>query len=794
MKTLHIKILWGLGFPVILFVIVLLVANFFYVDYQIRELTDSYVNSMALEVDNKLNVQVKEVEELAKVVAAYLKQDIDMNKARVRPLLDNLLDADEKYDVFIVDKPLVIEGYIQGNNRSKIRQRDFNSADESRYRHYYEIAQRRDVWSRLVLEDGNWKTSYVVPFREASNHSDGIVVIDVLLSRLVNRLFNIQISEDATILFLVHLDNGEKKMLILDTSANNEFEQLHFNLPDMTDNVNDVVPMLRLSEDTTQIDDPIDGTGKTFIAQLPASFSPNVQLIVLLPKEKVFSYIYRAKLIESATVLIAFLGLVLLILLISKSISRPISALTQRVEVLAAGNLNIKFPVTDSCKELSSLSTNLNQTVTRLQSYFSDLKRVTAKNERINSEINISHDVQMSLLPHHKAGDGISDLDIYGCTLPAKEVGGDFYYFFQIDKYRMALLIGDVSGKGMPAAIMMAVCLSLFKAQSANTPQPDACLRKINHFLMQEDSEQSAFVTLFYAIFNTASGELNYANAGHNPPLIVRKSGSVEFLDQKHGIALAVSENPHYEVCTQWLDYGDMLLLYTDGITEAHDIKEQEFGEQRLIECIAGHDEITATQPARRCVQNIIKHVARFIRGSVQFDDMTLLCMVRQKTSDNLPSVGVGSSADDLKGHISELRDLQFKHQVSVRYDIKEIAKIIDLINTFCNDHDVEKEVATDLCVAADEFISNIIRHNEASEDTELIKAQLAKKGSTLFLVLEYKGKSFDPLQPSSLDIHEDWRERRLGGLGIHIGQQLTDYSSYIHADGRNILVVEKRV
>ncbi len=794
MKTLHTKILWGLGFPVILFVIVLLIANFFYVDYQIRELTDSYVNSMALEVDNKLGMQVREIEELANVLAAYLKQDIRVDKARVRTLLDNLLDTDEKYDIFVVRRPLVIEGYIQGNNRSKIRQRDFDNADASRYRHYFELARQRDVWSRLVSEDDNWKTSYIVPFKTASDHSGGIVVVDVLLSELVTRLFNIQIFEDATILFSVRLDNGEQKTLILSTSANDKIVQLHLNLPDMTDNVDDVVPTLRFSKNIIQIDDPIDGTGKTFVAQLPASFSSNVQLIVLLPKEKVFLYIYRAKLIESATVLIAFWGLVLLILLISKSISRPISTLTQRVEILAAGNLNIKFPATDSCKELSSLSVNLNQTVMRLKNYFSDLKRVTAQNERINSEINISHDVQMSLLPHHKAGDEINDLDIYGCTLPAKEVGGDFYYFLKIDEDRTALVIGDVSGKGMPAAIMMAVCLSLFKAQSANTPQPDACLRKINHFLMQEDAEQCAFVTLFYAIFDTSNGELSYANAGHNPPLIVRKSGSIEFLDQKHGIALAVSENPRYEICTQWLDYGDMLLLYTDGITEAHDMEEQEFGEQRLIECITRHEEIAGTQPARRCVQNIIKRVARFIRGSVQFDDMTLLCAVRQETSDGLSSVGTGSSTDDLKVGISELRDLQFKHQISIRYDIQEIGKIIDLIDTFCNDYRVEKEVATDLCVAADEFISNIIRHNEARRDTELVKTQLAKKGSTLFLVLEYEGKSFDPLQPLSLDIHGDWRERRLGGLGIYIGQQLIDYSSYIHTDGRNILVIEKKI
>ena len=728
MKTLHKKILWGLGLPVISFVIVLLVVNFFYVDHQLRELTYSYVDSMAIEIDHKLGVQVKEIEELAMVLATYLRQDSHIDQARVGGLVNSLLDADEKYDIFIVRQPLVIEGYIQGNNQSKIRQRYFNNDDEPRYRHYFELARKRDMWSRLVSEGGNWKTSYIVPFETISDRAGGIVVVDVSLSELVTRLVDIQISEDATVLFSVQLDNGETKTLVLDATATDKIEQLHLDLPYTTSTIDDIVPMLRFSADTTQINDPLDGEGKTFIAQLPASFSPNVKLIVLLPKEKVFLYIYRAKLIESATVLIAFLGLISLIFLISRSISRPISTLSQRVEILAAGNLNVKFPVTDSCKELSGLSTNLNQTVKRLKNYFSDLKRVTTQNERINSEINISHDVQQSLLPRRKACDKTNNMDLYGCTLPAKEVGGDFYYFFQIDQHRTALVIGDVSGKGMPAAIMMAVCLSLFKAQSANTPQPDACLRKINHFLMQEDTDQCAFVTLFYAIVDTSSGELSYANAGHNPPLIARNTGCVEFLDQQHGVALAVSENPHYEIYKERLDYGDMLLLYTDGITEAHNMQEEEFGEHRLIECVAQHTETTSMQPARRCAQNIVRDVARFIRGCAQFDDMTLLCAVRRDTS-----IGFGSSSDNLEIGISELRDLQYQHQLNIRYDIQEISKIIDLIDTFCGDYRIDSEVAADLCVVADEFISNIIRHNESYADTELIKTQLAKKGNVLF-------------------------------------------------------------
>ncbi len=794
MKTLRVKVLWGLGFPVILFVIVLLIANFFYVDHQMRELTYSYVNGMALEVDNKLNMQVSEVEEMTRVIAAYLKQNDDIDKARVQGLLDNLLDAEEQYDIFTVRRPLVIEGHIKGNNRSNIRQRTVNSADEARYQNYFELARQRDAWSRLTLEDGNWKTSYIAPFKTTADHTDGIVAVDVLLSDLVSELLDARISEDAAILFSVKLGSGVTETLILDDEIHGKIRQLNSGLSDMTDNADAMLPSFSAPMKAHQIEDPLDGHGQVFIAQLPASFSPNLQLIVLLPKETVFLYLYRAKLIESVSVLIAFLGLLLLISLVAKSLSKPISALSQRVEGLAAGNLSIKFPATDSCRELSSLSTNLNRTVGRLKSYFSDLKRVTAQNERINSEINISHDVQMSLLPQRSDWGEITDTDIYGCTLPAKEVGGDFYYFFKIDQHRTALVIGDVSGKGMPAAIMMAVCLSLFKAQSANIPQPDVCLQKINHFLMQEHAGQGAFVTLFYAILDTSSGELIYANAGHNPPLIARKTGSIEFLDQKHGVALAVVENPRYEIYKTQLGYGDMLLLYTDGITEAHDMDEEEFGEQRLTECIAYCNEINAAQPARHCVQHIIKRVAQFMRGCVQFDDMTLLCAVRQDARNNLPSTDSESASDDPITGIVELRNLQFKHHLSIRYDIKEISKIVDLIDSFCTDYHIDSEVASDLCVVVDEFISNIIRHNETDKNTGSIKTQLAKRDGVLLLVLEYQGKSFDPLQPPTLDIHEDWRKRRPGGLGIHIARQLIDYSAYMHSAGKNVLVIEKKL
>ena len=785
----------GLGIPVIFFVIVLLVVNFIYVDYQLKALTYSYVNSIAREADNKLAVKVKEIEELSKVLATHMQEHQSANYSSIRKLLDNLLDTNEKYDIFIVRKPLVIEGNIQGDHRSRLRRRSFNDSDESKYLHYLRLAYHQNIWSQIRLGEAGWEASYIVPFKTMSDDTDGVVVVDVLLYDLVKNLFDIQVSENVKILLTMQQGAGTQTLLLsTQTSDKTGLSALDLsNEINIRETIDDMSPVFRFSANTASINDPLDGEGQTFISQLPSSFGPNMQLTALLPQEEVFMYIYRAKFIEFITVLIAFSGLVLLILLISKSISRPISDLTGKVEAWAAGNLNVRFPKTDSCVELNSLSNNLNKTVRQLKNYFSDLKRVTAHNEKINSEINISHNVQMSLLPHRKGRTEISGLDIHACTLPAKEVGGDFYYFFKIDRYRSALVIGDVSGKGMPAAIMMAVCLSLLKAQSANTPEPDICLRKINQFLMQEDTEQCIFITLFYALINPSNGELIYANAGHNPPFIARKDGGVERLDQEYGMALAVAKDVRYKTHKEKLNHGDMLLLYTDGITEAYNMEEEEFGEQRLIECLTRFKGIADTQAAKRCVQNIVRRIAQFIRGRVQFDDMTLLCAIMQESKYNLKRrASPKRSFDAAKFDIAERHNLQFEHRIAIRHNIREISNVIVLIDSFCRDYHVGDETAADLCVVVDELISNIICHNASDEGSKSINLGIAKQEEVLLIMLEYQGKAFDPLQISPPDIHEDWRKRRLGGLGIYISQQLADHISYTHDDGQNVLLIEK--
>ena len=793
MRTLYSKILYGLGIPVILFVLILLIINFLYVDHQLKVLTYSYLNSIVREADNKLSVQVKEIEELANVFATYLQQEQSISAPTIQTLLNNLLTANEEYDVLIVRSPWLINGKIQGNQQSDLQVRRLSDIDESKYEHYLKLAHHSNTWSPIRYAENGWETSYIAPFQSAPNHSNGVIVVYVPLYGLVKNFFNTQASEHIKILLTAQQDNGQSQTLLLAAPAADKSALSHqYNIQHT---IADIKLQHQSSPRIAYIEDPLDGEGKTFISQLSSSFGPDMQLTALLPKEEAFLYIHKARFIEAMTVLVAFLSLSLLILLISKSISKPISVFTSKVEILAAGNLNVIFPQTDSCIELNSLSRNLNRTVKQLRNYFSDIKRITAQNEKINSEINISHNVQMSLLPHHKEQPTMSGIDIHACTMPAKEVGGDFYYFFNIDRDHTALVVGDVSGKGMPAAIMMAVCLSLFKAQSANTPQPDECLRKINHLLMQEATDQGTFVTLFYALINQSTSELIYANAGHNPPLLAAKDGRVKFLDQEHGVALAVVKNAHYRAYKMKLNRGDSLLLYTDGITEAHNIKAEEFGEQRLIECLSRFNQMTTARSAQHCVQNVIARVTHFSRKCDQFDDMTLLCAMLQEGNDAHKQL---SSSNPPQAHaeidLDEKPNLRFQYQATMRYDLQEINHAIELVDTFCQDHHINNEIAADLCVIADEFISNIIRYSEASVRNTVIKLQIVKQEDALLMIFQYHGKAFDPLPPPTLDIHQDWQQRRPGGLGIHIARQLTDRISYTHTAEHNILNITKQL
>ena len=259
------------------------------------------------------------------------------------------------------------------------------------------------------------------------------------------------------------------------------------------------------------------------------------------------------------------------------------------------------------------------QEAMRMQEAFATLQR----------ELEIARRMQLSILPQQlPAVDGVS---IASLILPAREVGGDFYDYFELDEHRLGVVVADVSGKGVPAAFFMAIARTLLKATAAFVDSPAEALAAVNQRLAAENDEMM-FVTVFYGVLDQRSGEFTYAVGGHNPPVLRRADGGTSLLPSPRGMALAVEPSAVYENARVRLDHGDVLVLYTDGVTEANDPSGALFGERALLDALAA---CPRNAPAHAYPRRIAKVLEQFVKGGAQADDIT--CVALRHGGDEAP-------------------------------------------------------------------------------------------------------------------------------------------------------------
>lgn len=240
----------------------------------------------------------------------------------------------------------------------------------------------------------------------------------------------------------------------------------------------------------------------------------------------------------------------------------------------------------------------------------------------IQQELDIAKGIQEAILPRgFPALSQRKDFAIHANMIMAKEVGGDFYDSFLLDEDNLGFLIGDVSGKGIPAALFMTVCRTLLMATAATGLSPQACLERANRIL-HRDSVAEMFATVFYGILNTRNGKVVYANGGHNPPFLLRHDGRIESTEPT-GIPLALLDNSAYGANAIELRPGDGIFLYTDGVTEAMDGDKNEFTTARLEACLRRHNGTSLTE----IIQGVFDEVRAFSAGAAQTDDITILAL-----------------------------------------------------------------------------------------------------------------------------------------------------------------------
>ena len=332
---------------------------------------------------------------------------------------------------------------------------------------------------------------------------------------------------------------------------------------------------------------------------------------------------------------IFYISTILLLRYIERTITTPIESISDIVNNYVSDSEGIASSalITAKCQEYAAdetevgiLAHSFENMIQDLEVYLENLKKVTSEKEKINTELNVARKIQADMLPRISTLGDRDGFDIYAINLPAREVGGDFYDFFMVDDNHLAVVIADVSGKGVPAALFMVIAKTLIKNQAQLGKNAGEVFSTVNNQLV-EGNDENMFVTSWMGILETTTGRFTYVNAGHNPPLLKQGGGDYQWLKSKPGFILGGLENTQYHPEEIHLEPGSRVYLYTDGVTEAIDEGEELFGEGRLLEAV-NRDQYPGLE---ELCTHILEGINSFVKDQEQFDDITMLVMEYKK-------------------------------------------------------------------------------------------------------------------------------------------------------------------
>jgi sigma-B regulation protein RsbU (phosphoserine phosphatase) len=300
---------------------------------------------------------------------------------------------------------------------------------------------------------------------------------------------------------------------------------------------------------------------------------------------------------------------------------KPLKQLAESTEELARGTFDVELPVISTHDEIRNLRDSFEQMQHSLANYIEELKETTASKAAMESELKVASDIQRSMLPKiFPPYPDRKDFDVYGELTPAKAVGGDLFDFYIRDE-QFFFCIGDVSGKGVPASLVMAVTRTLFRTVSAQESRPDVIVTMLNN-AMADGNDSNMFVTLFVGVLDIASGKMTYCNAGHDAPLLVSESAEPAFLPVEANLPVGALPDWQFTLQETLIPADTTIFLYTDGLTEAENKDHAQFGEKRIVEAAR-----TASLMAREFVTTMSEAVRVFVDGADQSDDLTLLAI-----------------------------------------------------------------------------------------------------------------------------------------------------------------------
>jgi sigma-B regulation protein RsbU (phosphoserine phosphatase) len=426
---------------------------------------------------------------------------------------------------------------------------------------------------------------------------------------------------------------------------------------------------------------------------------------------------------------------------------------------------DVRFPVLDGAGKIVAIS-GIELDITerkRAQEKIDDAyATIRDQKEKMEKELDIGREIQMSMVPSEfPAFPNRREISIYAILQPARQVGGDLYDFYFLDDSRLCFCIGDVSDKGVPAALFMAMTKTLIKSRSVDDYSTASIVTHVNDEL-SKDNVSSMFVTLLLGILDVRTGNFVYTNAGHNYPYIKRVDGTLEVLKHRHGPVVGAVPGLTYKEIKLKLEVDDVIFMYTDGVTEAMNHDGELYSDDRLDKCL----EMSTFQSVQNIIDEVISDVQGYAAGADQADDIAILAL-------------------QFDG-VSEVEEL---HTINIRIqnDLGEIERVNREFSEFLEGHGHPAALGYKFNVVFDEMLSNIVSYAYNDDDGHHIDVDIELSGDRVVATISDDGIPYNPFSTAMPDTDLPLEERQIGGLGVHLTRNLMASTTYQRKIDRNV-------
>ena len=475
-------------------------------------------------------------------------------------------------------------------------------------------------------------------------------------------------------------------------------------------------------------------------------------------------------------VALVLVGLLLLVILgqgvyLHRVLLRPLNLITEEAARFSRENTAAEHKLQEAIHnkdEIGQLAASIDHMEEQIETYIADITQITAERERISTELSLATRIQAAFIPHlFPPFPDRPEFSLYATMDPAKEVGGDFYDFFLIDEDHLGLVMADVSGKGVPAALFMMASKIILQSCAMLGHGPAAILTKTNEAICSNNQEQM-FVTVWLGILEISTGKLTAANAGHEYPVVKAPDGSFALLKDRHGFVLGGMNGIRYREYEIQMTPGSKIFVYTDGVPEASNENNELFGTDRML---AALNEDPGAGP-EMILKNVRRAVDDFVKEAEQFDDLTMLCLEYKGPQGETPA-----------------------KELTVDATVENIPAVTDFVEAELDAVDCPMKTKMQLTMAIDEIMANIAQYAYApGTGSVTVRFAWAEASKTATLTFLDKGMPYNPLEKADPDVSLSAEDRPVGGLGIFLVKKTMDNVAYEYKYGQNVLTIQKKL